>query len=102
VGERLPRDAPGALYTHISRLRRALRPVANEIVRRGGGYLLDLEPDQVDLARCRRLAAEARSHAAAGPDGASRALELLLFGREEQLQWLTARLSAPARWALLA
>lgn len=76
--ERPPRDAPGALYTHISRLRSVLRPVGGGIVRRGGGYLLDIEPDQVDLARCRRLAAEGRSQASEGPESAGRALQLFL------------------------
>ncbi|MEV0388784.1 BTAD domain-containing putative transcriptional regulator [Nonomuraea sp. NPDC050643] len=65
-GERLPGDARNAVYTYVSRLRRVLERAGagrgQDVLRRtGGGYLLDVDPDLVDLHRSRRLAAEARA-----------------------------------------
>ncbi|MEN3361274.1 MAG: hypothetical protein V7637_5256 [Mycobacteriales bacterium] len=62
-----PIGAKPALYAHITRIRQALEltergdgdPPAR-LVRRAGGYLLEVEPDQVDLRRFRRLVAAAR------------------------------------------
>ncbi|KOX12899.1 SARP family transcriptional regulator [Saccharothrix sp. NRRL B-16348] len=45
-GERPPGDSRSAIYTYVSTLRRALGDV---LVRSGGGYLLSVRPDQVDL-----------------------------------------------------
>ncbi|NUT97307.1 MAG: SARP family transcriptional regulator, partial [Saccharothrix sp.] len=56
-GERPPLRAEGVLRTYVSRLRRAL---GSAIGRRAGGYLLDAEPDDVDLHRFRSLTARAR------------------------------------------
>lgn len=47
-----------ALQVYISRIRRGEPPV--DVVRRSGGYLLDLDPGQVDVHQFRRLAARAR------------------------------------------
>jgi DNA-binding SARP family transcriptional activator/tetratricopeptide (TPR) repeat protein len=52
-GSRLPRSAAASLQTHVMRLRRLLG--ADVIRTVPAGYLLDLEPDQVDLWRFRRL-----------------------------------------------
>jgi DNA-binding SARP family transcriptional activator/tetratricopeptide (TPR) repeat protein len=66
-GEDPPERARRTLHAHITRIRRTVeqvaagagRPVA--VLRRSGGYLLDVDPDQVDLHRFRRLTAQART-----------------------------------------
>jgi DNA-binding SARP family transcriptional activator len=52
--ERLPASARGTLHTYVGRLRKLLGP---ELVRThpGGGYVLDVAPDCVDLHRFRAL-----------------------------------------------
>ncbi|HZD71142.1 MAG TPA: helix-turn-helix domain-containing protein, partial [Actinomycetes bacterium] len=62
-GDDLPRDPHHALQAAVSRLRRALqlgRGKRGLLVRRPPGYLLDIEPEQVDAARFERLADAAR------------------------------------------
>jgi DNA-binding SARP family transcriptional activator/tetratricopeptide (TPR) repeat protein len=56
-GERLPQSAKASLHSHVLRLRRILG--AEAIRTAHSGYLLDVVPDQVDVLRFRRLAAEA-------------------------------------------
>ncbi|MGH3681557.1 MAG: AfsR/SARP family transcriptional regulator [Natronosporangium sp.] len=59
-----PDGARRTLQVHITRLRRLLArttitaPVP--LIRRSGGYLLDVDPDRVDLHRFRSLAGQAR------------------------------------------
>ena len=50
-GERPPASAPHSLEVYVSRLRKTLQPDGGErlLVTRPGGYLLRLEPDQLDL-----------------------------------------------------
>jgi DNA-binding SARP family transcriptional activator/Flp pilus assembly protein TadD len=56
-GEQLPQSAKASLHSHVMRLRRIL---GAELIRTVPvGYLLDVDPDQVDVLRFRRLAAEA-------------------------------------------
>ncbi|MEV7624547.1 tetratricopeptide repeat protein [Actinoplanes sp. NPDC089786] len=52
-----PKGAQSVLYSHITRLRAALQTedTANPLVRRPAGYVLDLDPDAIDLHRFRRL-----------------------------------------------
>jgi len=63
-GDAAPDGARDALYSHIARLRRALAQASAlggpgvQVQRRSGGYLLDIDPDQVDLHRFRRLAGQ--------------------------------------------
>lgn len=67
LAERTWGDAPplrvrATLLTYLSRLRRALAGVEGiDIVRRSGGYLLDVERSDVDLHVFRDLCARARS-----------------------------------------
>jgi DNA-binding SARP family transcriptional activator/tetratricopeptide (TPR) repeat protein len=56
-GESPPPAAQGSLQNHVSRLRRAL---GERIVTRAPGYLVRVEPDELDLERFRRLVGEAR------------------------------------------
>jgi DNA-binding SARP family transcriptional activator/tetratricopeptide (TPR) repeat protein len=67
-GEHPPSSVRNVLYGYVARLKALVAGVRDPRVtlsRRPGGYLLQAEPDQVDLARFRRLVAEA---AAAGDD----------------------------------
>jgi SARP family transcriptional regulator, regulator of embCAB operon len=60
----LPPDrATDSLYAHIARLRQALTGTAVSIERRGGGYVLEADPDRVDAHRFQRLAKQAQTHA---------------------------------------
>ncbi|WP_186762700.1 AfsR/SARP family transcriptional regulator [Lentzea tibetensis] len=59
-GESQPRRAKDTLYSYLSRLRAALGGAAS-LVRRSGGYVLEVDPRAVDLNRFRALVREARS-----------------------------------------
>jgi DNA-binding SARP family transcriptional activator/tetratricopeptide (TPR) repeat protein len=59
-GGHAPQRAAGALYSYLSRLRRAVAGEV-EIRREPGGYLLTVNPQVVDLHRFRRLMTAARS-----------------------------------------
>ncbi|HEY6835852.1 MAG TPA: BTAD domain-containing putative transcriptional regulator [Gaiellaceae bacterium] len=57
-GESAPRTARAALQNYVAQLRRALGPGVLESS--GGGYLLDVRPEQIDLGRFERLVTESR------------------------------------------
>jgi YVTN family beta-propeller protein len=68
-----PATAATALQGHISGLRKALGP--DVIATRRPGYVLEIEPEQVDLGRFERLRDEARSALEHGdPDASSEKL----------------------------
>jgi DNA-binding SARP family transcriptional activator len=60
--EKPPRRADRTLHTHLSHLRRLLAQAGAagadpvRLIHRTGGYLLHIDPDQVDVHRFRRLA----------------------------------------------
>jgi DNA-binding SARP family transcriptional activator len=62
-----PANARDAVYSHVARVRRGLNEASElagtrvGLVRRFGGYLLDIDPDHVDLHRFRTLADQART-----------------------------------------
>jgi DNA-binding SARP family transcriptional activator/tetratricopeptide (TPR) repeat protein len=59
VWDEPPRGASQSLRVHIARLRRMLsEPGAPRLVHRPGGYILDVDPESIDLHRFRRLTAE--------------------------------------------
>jgi DNA-binding SARP family transcriptional activator/Flp pilus assembly protein TadD len=62
--EHAPEGAASALYAHINRIRRVLAAeAAGEepvLVRRSGGYVLQVHPEEVDLHRFRQLVLAAR------------------------------------------
>src|SRR3954466_3717519 len=77
-----PGAAANALQYHVSQLRKALGD-GTPIVTQESGYLIQLDPEQLDLLRCGRLVAEAKS---ADPDRASHLLaEALGLWRGEPL-----------------
>ena len=67
-----PASAKKAIQVYVSRLRKALG--AQRIRTSGPGYLLELEPDELDLGRFERLVAEARELRPEEPARASAAL----------------------------
>lgn len=69
-GARPPRAAANALQYHVSRLRKALAPT-DVIATREPGYLITVEPEQLDLLRFERLVADAQN---APPETAARIL----------------------------
>jgi DNA-binding SARP family transcriptional activator/tetratricopeptide (TPR) repeat protein len=62
-GEAVREQARATLQVHLSRIRRLLQPAsegaspAAQLSRASGGYVLAVDPDQIDLHRFRRLAA---------------------------------------------
>jgi YVTN family beta-propeller protein len=78
-GERPPPTAAKSLQVHVSRLRRSLESGGqgseSPIVTRGGGYLIRIEPNELDLERFRALMEEGTRALADGVPG--RATELL-------------------------
>ena len=75
-GEQPPISAVNVVQAYISRLRKvfqAAQPTgpAIEIVRRGPGYLLEVDPDMVDLCRFERLAREGVAALPAAPERAA-------------------------------
>jgi YVTN family beta-propeller protein len=67
-GERAPASALHSLEVYVSRLRKTLQANGGEqlLVTRAGGYLLRLEPDQLDVTCFERLLEEGRRALAAG------------------------------------
>ncbi|WP_433649470.1 BTAD domain-containing putative transcriptional regulator [Micromonospora zamorensis] len=94
-----PADARGVLYTYLTRIRRILAvaltgtTVPITLTRSRTGYLLDADPDRVDLHRLRRLAERAQELPAADPDRAALLREAVAYCRGEPLDGL------PGSWA---
>ena len=78
-GEHQPARAVNALQAVVSRARRALGPRGADILRtRAPGYVLAIEPDEVDARGFERLLAEGRRLAERGAPGAVARLEAAL------------------------
>lgn len=59
-GEAPPGQPAATLYPYLSQLRRVLEPAGAGIVRRTGGYSVEVPPDRVDLVRFRTALTAAR------------------------------------------
>ncbi|HEY0452902.1 AfsR/SARP family transcriptional regulator [Actinophytocola sp.] len=105
-----PAEARNVLYSHLSRIRRLLKGGTARIERRSAGYVLDVDPDQVDLHRFARLVEQSKT--AAITDRAAALAEALRMWRDTPLagipgewvaktrdSWQRRRLDAAARWA---
>ena len=68
-GEHAPATADRSLDSHVSRLRRLLGP--ERIERRAPGYLLHVEPDELDLDRFETLLEQGRALARSGENAAA-------------------------------
>lgn len=55
-----PEGGLAPLHTLVYRLRRTLGPAAPSLAKEGGGYVLQVSPDDIDLRRFEELAASAR------------------------------------------
>jgi len=114
-----PVGARPALYAHIARIRQSLdqadagggQPPAG-LARRAGGYLLEVDPDGIDLRLFRRLAAAARDPQRSDAERAGQLREALALWRGAPLadlpggwaarmrdSWQKQRLDAVVRWA---
>jgi DNA-binding SARP family transcriptional activator len=74
-GQDPPGTALNIVYGYVARLRRGLAPAGVRIAHRCGGYLVDVDPETVDVHRFRRLVTAAAqagdpARAAAGYDEA--------------------------------
>jgi len=104
-GEAPPNTARHSLYSHIARVRRTLTEVNAvdttpvRLVRRSGGYLLDVEPGRVDLHRFRRLVAQAREAGHADAERAALLREALDLWQGEPLTGLSGEWAARTREA---
>jgi DNA-binding SARP family transcriptional activator len=95
-GDTPPRSGT-PIAPYATRLRRVLGPLLGPDVLRytAGGYLIDVDPDHVDLHRARRRVAEARAAEEAGDD--HRAAGLL---RSAAADWADEALTGvPGGWA---
>jgi DNA-binding SARP family transcriptional activator/tetratricopeptide (TPR) repeat protein len=64
-----PPDGPlNVVYAYVARLRKVLGPAGVPLIRRSGGYLLDIDPQTVDLHRFRSLLTEADALRAGGSE----------------------------------
>ena len=99
-GESPPETAPNALQVYVSQLRKVLPGDAESapIARRDPGYLLRVEPGQLDLERFEKLAAEGRERLAAGDAAAAAATlgEALALWRGRALADVDEHLGAEA------
>jgi DNA-binding SARP family transcriptional activator/tetratricopeptide (TPR) repeat protein len=71
--DRPPPKARSVLYAHIARIRRLLSSATTTTTlrRRSGGYVLELEPDRVDLHLFRRLVEQGRAPGTPAPQRAA-------------------------------
>jgi DNA-binding SARP family transcriptional activator len=67
-GEAPPRSAPHLLHVYVSTLRKAFRAAEGRerLVTRAPGYVLEVEPEEIDARRFERLLGEGRRSLAAG------------------------------------
>ena len=113
-----PAEVRNVLYSHLSRIRRLLEQAAGpsdtavRLERRHAGYVLDVDPDLVDLHRFGRLVDRGRDERCADADRARALAEALGLWRGTPLAALTGdwvaqvrstwhrrRLDAAVRWA---
>src|SRR5258705_1276207 len=112
-----PEGAASALYAHINRIRRLLAAGAAgeepvRLARRSGGYVLEVDPEDVDLHRFRQLPLAARDRQRPDDERARLLREALDLWRGEPLadlpgewparmrhSWEEERLDAAGAWA---
>ncbi|WP_020573396.1 AfsR/SARP family transcriptional regulator [Actinopolymorpha alba] len=76
-GDSSPKEVRRALYSYLTRLRRALGPEVT-VLRKPGGYALTATPEQVDLVRFRQSLTEAHTLVRTDARGAARLLRSTL------------------------
>jgi DNA-binding SARP family transcriptional activator/tetratricopeptide (TPR) repeat protein len=118
-GDDPPTEARNVLYSHLSRIRQLFKQaaalgdtIAVRLSRRHAGYVLDIDPDLVDLHRFGRLADQGRDPSRTEADRASALAQALGLWRGTPLatvtgdwaatireNWHRRRLDAAVRWA---
>jgi DNA-binding SARP family transcriptional activator/Tfp pilus assembly protein PilF len=118
-GDEPPAEARNILYSHLSRIRLLLRRAASlgddtgaRLERRHAGYVLDVDPDLVDLHRFWRLASQGGDPARPAAERASALAQALALWRGPPLaalpgewaanvreSWRLRRLDAAVHWA---
>ncbi|MEA5360533.1 BTAD domain-containing putative transcriptional regulator [Amycolatopsis sp., V23-08] len=119
-GDDSPPEARNVLYSHISRIRRLFKEIADssgeiaELPRRTAGYVLEIDPDDVDLLRFERLVDRGNDPLLSDADRVA-ALAEAVFGRpgaplagiqgdwadQVRATWHRRRLDAAVRWGEL-
>jgi DNA-binding SARP family transcriptional activator/tetratricopeptide (TPR) repeat protein len=117
IWEHAPAGARRTLQTHITRIRRLLEQASApgqqvSVTRRSGGYVLDIDPECVDLHRFRRLVESARDASLTEGERAALLRDALRLWRGEPLAglpgewaartrqgWIQQRLDAATAWA---
>jgi DNA-binding SARP family transcriptional activator/tetratricopeptide (TPR) repeat protein len=105
VWDTAPDGARRTLHVYVARLRRLLAQSGSAaagsapLVRRSGGYLLDVDPDLVDIHRFHRLVAASREPLLAQADRVARLREATGLWRGEPLSGLGGRWAARTRAA---
>jgi DNA-binding NarL/FixJ family response regulator/DNA-binding SARP family transcriptional activator len=100
LGERVwDGNPPGSAvrYKYVGWLRAALAPYGVQLLFRDNGYVIPVDPDQVDLHRFRRLVGQARNEAGAGRHEDAAAV----LGDALALWHGPALAGLPGRWAEL-
>ncbi len=117
-GETPPERARHALHVYLARMRRVLEQVSPgaegsaRLRRRSGGYVLDVDPDRIDVHRFRRLVGQARDGQCAETEAAGLLRQALGLWRGTPLggiegdwvdrvrqTWHQQHLDAAVRWA---
>ncbi|MEV4690658.1 tetratricopeptide repeat protein [Micromonospora echinospora] len=100
-GDRPPDRARATLHSYLARLRRILLVAGGaRLVRRSAGYLLDGDPELVDLHRFRRLVTRARVHQHSDAQRARLFREALQLWRGTALAGLNSSWAAQVRGVL--
>lgn len=98
-----PAQARNVLYSHLSRIRRLLTQATHasgavtRIERRQAGYVLDIDPDLVDMHRFRRLVGQGSDERLGDTDRAAAVTEALALWRGQPLAGLAGRWVAQVR-----
>ncbi|MFB7944671.1 BTAD domain-containing putative transcriptional regulator [Kitasatospora phosalacinea] len=103
-GHRPPAHPRPVLYAHLSRIRALLRQTAApdggaaaRLERRHAGYVLDVDPERVDLHRFRRLVEQDADRQHDDEAGAATLAEALALWRGEPLAGLSGEWAAQVR-----
>jgi DNA-binding SARP family transcriptional activator len=116
-GEKPPETARHSLQSHLARVRAVVKQAAEgdgpaQLTRRSGGYVLEIDPDRVDLHRFRRLVEQAQRPDCDATGRTALLREAVALWRGEALagvrgdwagrtraSWDRERLSAVVAWA---
>jgi DNA-binding SARP family transcriptional activator/tetratricopeptide (TPR) repeat protein len=105
VWDEAPAGARRTLHVLVTRLRRVLEQASGSgqtarVLRHAGGYVLDVEPERVDLLRFNRLVARARDPGRTETDRVVLFREALALWRGEPLSGIAGQWAARTRLAL--